>query len=51
MITWKEYYLAPNLDHTHVAEGYENVCEDCEMWGEQCEVCDAFVPLVTWKNF
>ena len=49
MIRWKEYYLVPDLDHTHVAEGYENVCEDCEMWGEQCEVCDAFVPLITDK--
>lgn len=47
MLEWKERRLVPKMDSVHVMEGYENVCETCEKWGEACEECDVSVPLVT----
>ena len=26
MITWKEKYLVPNVDTTHIVDGYEDIC-------------------------
>lgn len=46
MIRWKEKYLVPNVDKTHIADGYENTCESCERWGEDCESCDVSIPIV-----
>lgn len=46
MNTWKERYEIPKMDTVHVAEGYDNPCEECEEWGETCEVCRVSVPLV-----
>ena len=51
MITWKEYIFAPIMETAHVVEGYENVCENCENWGEACETCDAFVPITSDYEF
>ncbi len=42
----KRYVMVPVMDSVHVAEGYENVCENCPDWGPKCETCDAFVPTV-----
>ena len=47
MRTWKERVLVPKMDSVHVKDGYDNPCETCEEWGESCEFCDAFVPLVS----
>lgn len=51
MITWKEHIFAPIMETAHVVEGYENVCENCENWGETCETCDAFVPITSDYEF
>ena len=45
----KRYVMVPVMDSVHVAEGYENVCENCPDWGPKCETCDAFVPTVIDK--
>jgi hypothetical protein len=47
MITWKEKYLVPNIETTHVVDGYEDICGNCEKWGEACESCDISVPITT----
>lgn len=47
MKEWKETRLVPKEGTTHVMEGYENICETCENWGEACECCDIVVPLVS----
>lgn len=46
MVECKEMRLVPDMDSMHVMEGYENICEGCENWGEACEACDAFIPVV-----
>ena len=45
MITWREKRLFPIVETVHVIEGYDNLCETCENWGDKCEFCDASVPI------
>ncbi len=47
MITWKERYLVPNVDKTHIVDGHEDVCGSCKKWGEACENCDVSIPIIT----
>jgi len=47
----KRYILEPNLDKSHIEEGYENVCDDCAYWGEACETCDVCIPVVIDEHF
>ena len=45
VLTWQEQRLFPIEGTTRVLDGYVDVCESCEDWGEKCEFCDAFVPI------
>lgn len=47
MIEWKETRVVPVEGTAHVMEGYDNPCENCERWGDECECCDVVVPLVS----
>ena len=44
---WKEKRLKPKIETTKVKDGYENICETCEDWGEKCESCNVSVPVET----
>lgn len=46
---WTEKRFVPDLNHTKVADGYENVCESCADWGRACETCSACVPLINGR--
>lgn len=52
MLEFTEVKKVPDMASVRVMEGYENVCEACENWGEACETCDVSVPLVVdrWKE-
>ena len=47
MITWKERRIVPKIETVHIIDGYNNLCEFCEDWGEKCELCDVCVPLTS----
>lgn len=49
MLEWKEKRIVPDMNSVHVMDGCENVCEECEDWGEKCETCNVSVPLVADK--
>lgn len=49
MLEWKEKIMVPDVDTVHIADSCKNLCEECEEWGEQCESCDASVPLTADK--
>lgn len=51
MITWKEQRLVSIVETSHVVEGYNNLCETCEDWGEKCESCDICVPITCNYEF
>lgn len=46
----KRAHIIPDPKTIHVADGFENPCEECENWGEECEICNASVPLVADKH-
>lgn len=51
MLVWDELKCVPDIETAHVLEGYEDVCSDCEDWGEKCETCDASVPITCDLHF
>lgn len=45
MLVWNELRCVPDLEKSHIAEGYDNICSDCDEWGEKCESCAVSVPI------
>ena len=51
MICWKETRVVPDMNTAHVIEGSEDICSDCEEWGEKCETCNVGVPITCDLHF
>lgn len=51
MLVWTKLKCVPDIETAHVIEGYEDICSDCEEWGEKCETCDASVPITCDLHF
>lgn len=45
MIKWDEIRYVPDVNTAHVSDGYINICDSCEKWGETCETCNVSVPI------
>lgn len=42
---WKENRLYPKLETATISDGYEDICDKCENWGEACESCNVSIPI------
>ena len=51
MLIWTELKCVPDIETAHVTEGYEDICFDCEEWGDKCETCDTSVPITCDLHF
>lgn len=51
MLVWTKLKCVPDIETAHVIEGYEDICSDCDEWGEKCETCNVSIPIACDLHF